>query len=629
MTNRLLRGIAMMLLLVHSSWSFAQPDEWVVVPSAYEFSMTVTYTISVDGLVGAGSQNVAAIFDATETAGEWSADFLASNGCTPAWCWSTTKPSNPGWVRIWDAELGSLPTCEDQLDFVANGIAGSLSNPIVFYGVYDPLVGCTDPSACNFLLTAITDDGSCIYPGCSDPTACNYTESSPCYDNTSCTFPEAFLDCQGDCLNDFDGDGICDEFEIGGCTDNRACNYNPDATDEDCSCEFPFYPLDCDGNCYLDTDGDGVCEADEVPGCDDPLGCNYQPEATDNDGSCVYCCYSQYDTAGGFALSIERHAGLGSGQPGLEGLTTFRVYVTCPSPDDRVLGVSGSDGNSTFIGSASNFYQSQQGGLLITDLDSAAFADDPSVALDSWLTIGLDSPQAGSTLSASSGVWSTLFEFGEDLFIGGASGDGWSIAENDDAGLAGDDLRVLIGQFSTATPIEGSLNITPPGRQHRNCAIDPAVCRPPCGCADDLACNFDAGAAYDDGTCAFRCRAWTALANVNPTTVTACATPMRFPDAQTSAPPIAIQRPRMTKAASTPGAPMPMPRTSTSGPTSTMAPAPSCWGSACPTDINQDGITAASDILEILAQYGNPCEEGQTSVTSSPVTANTRSWPKA
>ena len=53
---------------------------------------------------------------------------------------------------------------------MANGIAGSLSNPIVFYGVYDPLVGCTDPSACNFLVTAITDDGSCIYPGCDDPT---------------------------------------------------------------------------------------------------------------------------------------------------------------------------------------------------------------------------------------------------------------------------------------------------------------------------------------------------------------------------------------------------------------------------------------------------------------------------
>ena len=66
MTKRLLRGIAMMLLLVHSSWAniFAQPEDWIVVPSAYEFSMTVTFTISVDGLVGAGSQNVAAIFDA-------------------------------------------------------------------------------------------------------------------------------------------------------------------------------------------------------------------------------------------------------------------------------------------------------------------------------------------------------------------------------------------------------------------------------------------------------------------------------------------------------------------------------------------------------------------------------------
>ena len=613
MTKRLLRGIAMMLLLVHSSWSFAQPDEWVVVPSAYEFSMTVTYTISVDGLVGAGSQNVAAIFDATGNCrGVGPADFLASNGYyTGLMLVYGNQTLESGLeVRIWDAELDSLPTCEDQLDFVANGIAGSLSNPIVFYGVYDPLVGCTDPEACNFLVTAITDDGSCIYPGCDDPTACNYVESSPCYDNTSCTFPEAFLDCQGDCLNDFDGDVICDEFEIGGCTDNRACNYNPDATDEDCSCEFPFYPLDCDGNCYLDTDGDGVCEADEVPGCDDPLGCNYQPEATDNDGSCVYCCYSQYDTAGGFALSIERHAGLGSGQPGLEGLTTFRVYVTCPSPDDRVLGVSGSDGNSTFIGSASNFYQSQQGGLLITDLDSAAFADDPSVALDSWLTIGLDSPQAGSTLSASSGVWSTLFEFGEDLFIGGASGDGWSIAENDDAGLAGDDLRVLIGQFSTATPIEGSLNITLlPAGSTETVQLTPLFVAPPCGCTDDLACNFDAGATYDDGTCTFP------LPGVD------CAGECES-DVDGDGVCDADEIPGCTdlSAANYNSA-----ATDDEGclyPGCTYANAEnfdlganlddgSCTfvlGSACPTDINQDGITAASDILEILAQYGNPCE---------------------
>ena len=33
-------------------------------------------------------------------------------------------------------------------------------------------------------------------------------------------------DCDGICLIDTDGDGVCDEFEISGCTDATACNYN-------------------------------------------------------------------------------------------------------------------------------------------------------------------------------------------------------------------------------------------------------------------------------------------------------------------------------------------------------------------------------------------------------------------
>ena len=32
-------------------------------------------------------------------------------------------------------------------------------------------------------------------------------------------------------LNDADGDGVCDEFEVLGCTDSSACNYDADATD--------------------------------------------------------------------------------------------------------------------------------------------------------------------------------------------------------------------------------------------------------------------------------------------------------------------------------------------------------------------------------------------------------------
>ena len=47
-----------------------------------------------------------------------------------------------------------------------------------------------------------------------------------------------YLDCNGECLNDSDGDGVCDENEIVGCTDSSACNYDNTATDDDGTCTF-------------------------------------------------------------------------------------------------------------------------------------------------------------------------------------------------------------------------------------------------------------------------------------------------------------------------------------------------------------------------------------------------------
>ena len=39
-------------------------------------------------------------------------------------------------------------------------------------------------------------------------------------------------DCDGECLNDSDGDGVCDELELLGCTDPSSCTYNFAATDD-------------------------------------------------------------------------------------------------------------------------------------------------------------------------------------------------------------------------------------------------------------------------------------------------------------------------------------------------------------------------------------------------------------
>jgi hypothetical protein len=51
------------------------------------------------------------------------------------------------------------------------------------------ILGCTDVNACNFNVLASQEDNSCIYP-------------------------EQNLDCEGNCLNDVDTDGICDENQI-------------------------------------------------------------------------------------------------------------------------------------------------------------------------------------------------------------------------------------------------------------------------------------------------------------------------------------------------------------------------------------------------------------------------------
>ena len=59
---------------------------------------------------------------------------------------------------------------------------------------------------------------------------------------------------------------------IGDCRLPRrgGCNYNADATDAgDCDYAEDYY--DCDSNCLNDADGDGVCDELEIIGCQDEV----------------------------------------------------------------------------------------------------------------------------------------------------------------------------------------------------------------------------------------------------------------------------------------------------------------------------------------------------------------------
>ena len=125
------------------------------------------------------------------------------------------------------------------------------------------------------------DPGNDCILGCTDSLACNYNEIAS-DDDGSCEYAEEYYDCDGNCVNDADGDEICDELEIVGCTNVNACNYDPNATDDDGSCEYAEEYYDCDGNCINDADGDEIC--DELDNCVDVFNPDQEDFNSDNIG---------------------------------------------------------------------------------------------------------------------------------------------------------------------------------------------------------------------------------------------------------------------------------------------------------------------------------------------------------
>ena len=218
------------------------------------------------------------------------------------------------WYIYPDLEPLAFPDAQGRVligQFTTDGIVDMLvnlqyraedgSNPQhVGLAITFPVVtpGCTNAGACNYDPAADFDDGTCDYvscAGCHESEACNYNPMAPIVDNTLCEYPPNYpantVDCDGNCLNDVDGDGVCDEDEVPGCTNPDADNYNDAATDDDGSCVIAGC-TDGDAQNFdpAATSDDDSCEFLIVgtQGCTYPDATNYDMEADLDDGSCIF-----------------------------------------------------------------------------------------------------------------------------------------------------------------------------------------------------------------------------------------------------------------------------------------------------------------------------------------------------
>ena len=170
-------------------------------------------------------------------------------------------------------EAGDTLLSEGNNPFINNG-----------QGALQPFTG---PNWTVYHFTPFCGDSCIPYVyGCTDETACNYDADANT--NSECNYPVQYYDCNNSCINDYDGDGVCDELEVVGCQDPTAFNYNAAATDSgECipiifGCTDPtMFNYDSTANTE-----NGSC-IPYIYGCTDPNAFNYDSDANTDNDSCI------------------------------------------------------------------------------------------------------------------------------------------------------------------------------------------------------------------------------------------------------------------------------------------------------------------------------------------------------
>lgn len=181
---------------------------------------------------------------------------------------------------------------------------------------------------------------------------------------------------------------------------------------------------------------------------------------------------------------------------------TFRVYAVLESPEHTLHAIFGENEDALNIQTSGNFFQHPLGNFSTTDVNPNVIAMDPTLAFDSWVTLGAENASGNNLWTI--GIDYDSFEAGAGF---GTSNGAWFLVPTDENTKPLNGNMVLLMQLTTTGVASGSINIQGWDEdgmawQARNLTFETSNAHT-FGCTSSLANNYNANATYDDGSCTY------------------------------------------------------------------------------------------------------------------------------
>ena len=179
---------------------------------------------------------------------------------------------------------------------------------------------------------------------------------------------------------------------------------------------------------------------------------------------------------------------------------TYRVYAVLPTAQHSLHAVFAAEEHVLNVATTGSFYQHQYGSSSSLDVNEAIVNIEPSLAFDSWVTVGAENSDNNNLWTI--GVDYNNFLAGNELTVTDGA---WFVVPTDVQAAAAVGNKVLLMQLTTDGTASGIINLQ--GRDGEGntwrahdltfTSDDAQVF----GCTDANAANYNTEATYNDGSC--------------------------------------------------------------------------------------------------------------------------------